>query len=211
MKSRCVIATMLIVIPTAAIPEVVESSATGNVQALAGKWKPGESFRHLIDSKLVSSGETGFEISIDRKLGDSHRKTSGTYFQDYSAFLKNNGHSAVASGNIKFDHGAEAEIVISSKDGSLYLWYGIVTGGNPRIFIGRGSDEASAETLVVEWASWCTESPVDVEREFATVIYERTDENDTRPRRVEKPANNRVNSSGESGKRFARPSIGWGT
>lgn len=63
--------------------------------------------------------------------------------------------------------------MISRKDGSLYLGYGIVNGGNPRIFLGRGSDNASVDTLVIEWTSSCSDSPVDLNRDFATVIYER--------------------------------------
>ena len=171
MKVLQFIAMILIAASSALGSDVTESTAIGNVQALAGKWKPVDSSRHLLDSKLRSN-ETGFTISLDKKLGDSHRKTSANYFDDYSLFLRKNGHAAVASGFIKFEFGAESEFVISTKNGSLYLWYGIVTGGNPRIFIGRGSDEASS-TLVVEWASWCSDSPVDSNREFATVVYER--------------------------------------
>ena len=193
MKGLYVIATMLIVAAPVLGTDVVESTSTGNIQALAGKWKPVESSHHFLDSKLVSSGEIGLEITIDKQLGDSHRKASDTYYEQYSAFLKNNGHTAVASGYIKFDYGSESEFVISTKDGSLYLWYGIVTGGNPRIFIGRGSDEASTSTLAVEWASWCSDSPVDLDRDFATVIYERADQVATRTRCAAKPANNWIN------------------
>ncbi len=203
MKKLHVIAAMFILAATSLGADVVESTATGNVQALAGKWKPVKSSHLLLDSKLVASGETGFEIAIDKQLGDSHRKTSAKYYEQYSAFLKNNGHTAVASGYIKFDYGGEGDLVISTKNGSLYLWYGIVTGGNPRIFIGRGSDEDSAITVAVEWASWCSDSPVDLDRDFATVIYERADRVTPRPRRAEKPANQRMHRSG-SGQRNSK-------
>ena len=202
MKKLHVIAMMLISAATSLGADVVESTATGNVQALSGKWTPVKSSHHLLDSKLVSSGKTGIELAIDKKLGESHRKTSDTYYEQYSAFLKNNGHTAVASGYIKFDYGGEGELVISTKSGSLYLWYGIVTGGNPRIFIGRGSDEASASTMAVEWASWCSDSPVDLNSDFATVIYERV-ENKTAPGRVAETANHRLHGSG-GGKRVLK-------
>lgn len=194
MKVFYVIAIALTVAPTALGTDVVESTATGNVQALAGKWKPVDSSRHLLDSKLLSSGETGFTITLDKKQGDSYRKTSATYYDDYEKFLGENGHAAVASGYIKFDYGGESEFVISSKNGSLYLWYGIVTGGNPRIFIGRGSDKASS-ALAVEWASWCSNSPVDLERDFATIVYERVARKKTHSRVVE-PANHHMRGSG---------------
>ena len=167
-------------------PKVLEATATDNVQAIAGKWKPVESCHHLLDADLVSSRKIGFEISIDKKLGDSHRESSGsgTYYDNYSAFLKRNGHEPVATGYIKFDYDLDGEHIITKKDGSLYLWYGIVTVGNPRIFLGRGPDKQSVETLVVEWASWCGGSPVDLDRDFATVMYERVDRNATLPLRI---------------------------
>ncbi len=195
MNTFYIIVATLISAATSLGADVCESTATGNIQAVAGKWKAGKSSHHLLDSKLVSSGETGFEIAIDKQLGASHRMTSDTHYEQYSAFLQANGHTAVASGHIKFDYGGEGELVISTKNGSLYLWYGIVTGGNPRIFVGRGSDEASASTLAVEWASWCSDSPVDLDSDFATIIYERV-ENKTTPGRVAEPANHRMHGSG---------------
>lgn len=88
--------------------------------------------------------------------------------------MKAHGYAPVASGSIKFDHGSEAELLITIKNGSLYLWFGILTGGNPRIFLGRGSDESSVRTLVVEWSRVSTDSPVNFdEEEFATIVYER--------------------------------------
>jgi len=73
--------------------------------------------------------------------------------------------------------------VITQKDGSLYLWYGVVTMDNPRIFIGRGSEEHSAETLVMEWTSRCSENPAELDRSFATIIHERANRSATRPRK----------------------------
>ena len=156
-----------------ATSDVDEASATGNVQALSGKWKAVESSHHLLDERLVATGDTGFEIAVDKQLGESHRRTSETYYGQYTAFLEKNGHAAIASGTIKFDCGGQSEFVIAEKDGSLYLWYGVVTGGNPRIFLGRGSDDASVESIAIEWASWCSDSPVELNRDFATVAYER--------------------------------------
>ena len=171
-------------------PKVLESPTTDNVHAMAGKWRPVESCHHLLDADLVSSRTVGFEISIDKQLGDSHRKSSGsgTYYDNYADFLKRNGHKPVASGYIKFDYDLDSEHIITRKDGSLYLWYGIVSVGNPRIFLGRGPDKHSVETLVMEWDSWCGGSPVDLKRDFATVIYERVDRNATQSLRIKKPA-----------------------
>lgn len=161
--------------------EFVEASSTGNLRALAGTWKPVEHFHHLLDSELVSRDEIGFEISIDDHLGDSHRKAkvSGKsrerYYPDYAAFLKEKGHEPIATGFVRFDDGAECEHVITKKAGSLYLWYGVVFINNPRIFIGRGADVNSAETVVVEWTSSCSDTPVKLERDFATIVYKRVD------------------------------------
>ena len=153
--------------------EISEVSGAGNLAALAGKWKPVDGSLNLLDEDLVSSGDTGLEISIDEKLGDSHRKASKDYYEQYSAFLLENGHTPMATGFIRFDYGGEGEIVISRKEGSLYLWHGVVTGGNPRIFPGMGAEKDAVETLVIEWAHWCSYSPVDNDRDFATVIYKR--------------------------------------
>jgi hypothetical protein len=172
MKALFIIAMALTAAPVAFRPDAVEFTSTSKMQALAGKWTPVDSSRKLLDSDLLSSGKTGFTISLDKKLGDSHRSVSGSYYDDYTQFLRKNGHNAIASGRINFDCGTDSEFVISTKNGSLYLWYGIVTGGNPRIFIGRGSDEASC-ILAVEWASWCSNSPVSLEKDFATIVYER--------------------------------------
>ncbi len=180
---HCLLIAVLLLLPATARPDVLEASGTGNVEGLAGHWRPVESSRHLLDSKLASRGQAGFRISIDKKLGDSHRKATDAYYEQYAAFLKKNGHVAVASGYIRFDHGGESEIVISSKGGSQYLWYGVVTGGNPRIFLGRGSNESSVATLAVEWAAWCSDSPIDVDRDYATVIYRRVDRTGVPPRR----------------------------
>lgn len=45
---------------------------------------------------------------------------------------------------------------------------------SPRLFIGRGSKADPAETVVLEWNSECGQSPADPDRDFTTVIYERT-------------------------------------
>ena len=89
--------------------------------------------------------------------------------------LKKHGYTPVASGTIKFDHGSEGEHLITKKDGSLYLWLGILSDGNPRIFHGRGRDESSVKTLVVEWSDSSNDTPVDFngEERFATIVYER--------------------------------------
>lgn len=139
-----------------------------------------KSSHDLLDKQLVSSGRTGFEIVIDKQPGDSHRKMSGNYYEQYVSMLESKGHAAVASGHIKFDCGGESELVLSTKNGSLYLWYGMITGGNPRIFVGRGPSQSSASILAVEWTSWCSNSPVDLENDFATVIYERVENSKTR-------------------------------
>lgn len=172
MQMLCLMAATVIFAATALGADGFESTAAGNVRALAGEWKPVKSSLHLLDSKLVRSSQTGFSIAIDKHLGDSHRKVSDTYYEQYTAYLTDKGQTPVGSGLIKFDHGAESEFIISTGEGSLYLWYGVVNGGNPRIFIGRGSDTATS-TLVIEWNSSCSDSPACLNQDFATVIYER--------------------------------------
>jgi hypothetical protein len=175
MKALCLVIIIDSCLVAAAFIDVVESSSTGNLQSLAGKWKVAEHSQHLLDPELVSKRKTGFAISIDKELGDSHRKESrqDKHYDKYSAFLKENGHEPVATGFIRFDYGGEGALVITQKDGSLYLWSGVVHVDNPRVFIGRGKEKDSAGTFVIEWASWCSESPVGRDRHFATVVYER--------------------------------------
>ena len=55
MKVLQFIAMILIAASSALGSDVTESTAIGNVQALAGKWKPVDSSRHLLDSKLRSN------------------------------------------------------------------------------------------------------------------------------------------------------------
>ena len=177
MKTLGVVVAVMTVLKATTVISVGESSSTGNVQALAGQWRPIEYCQQLLDPDLVLKRQDGFEITIDEQLGDSHRKaaTADGYYDNYVAFIKKNGHKPVASGFIKFDSGGEGELLISQKDGSLYLWYGVAFIDNPRIFIGRGLTAQSAETFVIEWTASCSESPVALEREFATVVYERVD------------------------------------
>ncbi|MEZ6088423.1 MAG: hypothetical protein R3C05_10430 [Pirellulaceae bacterium] len=157
----------------AAKPDVDQASMADNLQALTGKWKATEASHHLLESKLVEANETGFEITIDKQLGESYRRTSDTYENQYKAFLKKKGHAAVASGTIKFDYGGESELMISRKGGSFFLWYGVVNGGNPRIVLHAGADKSSLDSFAIEWTSLCSDSPVDLDRESATVVYQR--------------------------------------
>jgi hypothetical protein len=154
-------------------PDVDEASTTNNIQGLTGKWQATEESRHLLDSKLVEANQTGFVIAIDKQFGDSYRKTSDTYENQYREFLEQRGHSAVVSGTIKFDYGGESELMISRKDGGLYLWYGVVTGGNPRIFLLPGADMTSVESLAIQWTSSCSDSPLDSDTDSAKVVYQR--------------------------------------
>ena len=98
---------------------------------------------------------------------------SDTYYNAWATSLKDGGHELVATGHLKFDDGVEVEHVISKSDGSLYLSCGVVTSGSTRIFLGRGPDEESFEAMVVEWTQHSIGTPIDLEREFATVMYER--------------------------------------
>lgn len=194
MKSLFIIAAAIFASHSPGSLDVVESSSTGNLEAIAGNWRPIEQCHHLLDEKLVAQDKLGFQITVDEKLGDSHRqaklheKDRDSYYDTYAAFLEKNGHLPVATGFIKFDYGSGGEYVISQKDGSLYLWYGVVMIDNPRIFVGRGSKALSAETFVIEWASRCSESPVELERDFASVIYERVDGDVKKSRNDEQPA-----------------------
>jgi len=179
MKIFYVIAIVLTALPnvTAQDDAIAGASTTGNLQQLAGTWKATESSHRILDSQLVSSNKTGFTISIDKVLGEAHRRSSlpKHYLDDLSAYLKKHGYTPVASGTIRFDHGSEGEHLITTKGGSLYLWFGIFSGGNPRIFLGRGPDESSVKTLVVEWRDLSTDSPVTFteQERFATIVYER--------------------------------------
>lgn len=178
MNNLYVLAAALTILHSVTAQDVAipAASTTGNLQKLTGTWKPTKSSHPLLDSDLVSSNQTGFTISIDKVLGETYRRSSlpKQYLDDLSADLKAHGYAPVASGSIKFDHGSEAELLITIKNGSLYLWFGILSGGNPRIFLGRGSDESSVRTLVVEWSRVSTDSPVNFdEEEFATIVYER--------------------------------------
>lgn len=154
-------------------PDVGEISSTDNIQALTGKWEATEASHHLLDSKLVEANQTGFVIAIDKQFGESYRKTSDTYENQYREFLEQKGHAAVASGTIKFDYGGESEMMIARKDGELYLWYGVVTGGNPRIFLRLGADKTSVDSLAVQWTSSCSDSPLDLDTDSAEVFYQR--------------------------------------
>lgn len=175
----CVFITLTMVLQATGFSDGPKSSSS-NVQALAGVWAPLETCHQLLDEELVSQGKLGFEITIDQEFGDSHRKAAAKskhlakYYDNYAAFLKKKGHEPVPSGYITFDYGDEGEFVISKKGGSLYLWYGVVFVDSPRLFIGRGSKADSAETVVLEWTSEYSSSPADPDRDFATVIYERT-------------------------------------
>lgn len=97
-----------------AIPEVDEATAIGNVQSLTGKWKAVESSYRALDAKLVKSEETGFEIAIDRRLGDSLRRSSVSYFDRYSAIFEEKGHAIIATGTIQFQYGGESEFVMGT-------------------------------------------------------------------------------------------------
>ena len=174
----CAFITLTMVLQATGFSDGPKSSSS-NVRALAGKWAPLEACHHFLDEELVSQGKLGFEITIDQELGDSHRKAAKSkhlakYYDNYAAFLKKKGHEPVASGYITFDYGDEGEFVMSTKGGSLYLWYGVVFVDSPCLFIGRGSKADSAETVVLEWTSEYSSSPADPDRDFATVIYERT-------------------------------------
>lgn len=153
----------------------LEPALPDNLRVIAGTWRPAESFKHLLDSELVSSRQTGFEISIDKRLGDSHRRTSGsdTYFNAWAIPLRDDGHELIATGHLKFGDGSEVDHLISKRDGSLYLTCGVVTGGSTRIFLGRGPVEESFEAMIVEWTQHSIGAPIDLERAFATVMYER--------------------------------------
>ncbi|QEF97917.1 hypothetical protein Mal15_19630 [Stieleria maiorica] len=152
-----------------------ETTLNKIIHTIAGKWRPVESCQHLLDSELVSRHQTGFEISIDKSLGDSHRKTSGsgTYYKAWATALHDSGHELIATGHLRFDDGSEIDHLISRSKGSLYLTYGVVTGGSTRIFLGRGPNEESLEAIVVEWTQHSIGTPIDLERDFATVMYER--------------------------------------
>ncbi|MEW4491015.1 M56 family metallopeptidase [Thalassoglobus sp. JC818] len=154
-------------------PDVDETSTTDNTEALSGKWQATQESHHLLDSKLVEANQTGFVIAIDKRFGESYRKTSDTYENQYREFLEQKGHAAVVSGTIKFDYGGESELMISSKDGDLYLWYGVVTGGNPRIFLHSGADKTSVDSLAIQWTSSCSDSPLDSDTDSAEVVYQR--------------------------------------
>lgn len=153
------------------------SSPNDNIQAIAGKWRPIESCYHLLDSDLVTSRRIGFEISIDENLGDSHRRSSGstTHYTVFADALKNEGHEPLATGHIKFDGSFEVDHVIFKNNGSLYIWYGVNAYGRPRIFVGRGPDKMSFDTLVIEWSTEDAGTPIDLggKREFATISYDR--------------------------------------
>ncbi|MCS7468744.1 hypothetical protein NZK35_18985 [Stieleria sp. ICT_E10.1] len=166
-------------------PDVDEASTTNNIQGLTGKWQATEESRHLLDSKLVEANQTGFVIAIDKQFGESYRKTSDTYENQYREFLEQKGHSAVVSGIIRFDYGGESELMISRKDGHLYLWYGVVAGGNPRIFLRGGADTTSVDSLAIEWTSSCSDSPLDLDTDYAMVVYQRP--RPTPPNQTEKP------------------------
>ena len=153
----------------AGTPKVFEASSTTNIAAIAGRWQALSVSNNALDPKLVSAGRVGFSISIDDKLGHSHKK----HFEHYARFLKEHGHHPLASGVVKFDWGGEATHVVTSKQGSLYLWYGPVFGGNLRIFLGRGSNASSVDLLTIEWAEWCGHSRIDADREWATIVYKR--------------------------------------
>ncbi|WP_182870925.1 M56 family metallopeptidase [Rhodopirellula sp. JC639] len=155
-------------------PDVDETPTIDNIQALAGKWEATEASHHLLDSKLVEANQTGFAIAIDKQFGESYRKTSDTYKNQYREFLEQKGHAAVVSGTIKFDCGGESELMISRKDGGLCLWYGVVTGGNPRIFLHGGADKTSIDSLAIQWTSACSDSPLDLEGDSALVFYRRS-------------------------------------
>ncbi|KAA5547248.1 M48 family metalloprotease [Roseiconus nitratireducens] len=154
-------------------PHVDETSTTDSFQALTGKWEATEASHHLLDSKLVEANQTGFAIAIDKQFGESYRKTSDTYENQYREFLEQKGHAAVVSGTIKFDYGGESELMIARKDGELYLWYGVVTGGNPRIFLRGGADRTSVDSLAIQWTSSCSDSPLDLDTDSAGVVYQR--------------------------------------
>ena len=98
-----------------------ETSTTDNIQSLTGKWQATEESHHLLDSKLVEANQTGFVIAIDKQFGESYRKTSDTYENQYREFLEQKGHVAVVSGTIKFDYGGESELMISRNDGAWSL------------------------------------------------------------------------------------------
>ncbi|MFG0287928.1 MAG: hypothetical protein ACF8CQ_07140, partial [Rhodopirellula sp. JB044] len=153
--------------------DVDETSTTENIQALTGKWQATQESHHLLDSKLVEANQTGFVIAIDKQFGETYRKASNAYENQYREFLEQKGHAAVVSGTIKFDYGGESELMISRKDGVLYLWYGVVTGGNPRIFLRGEAGKTSVDSLAIQWTSSCSDSPLDLDRDSAEVVYQR--------------------------------------
>jgi hypothetical protein len=153
-------------------------TSVANIQAAGGRWQAAEMSHQLLDPEIVSSGRTGFEIVVDKKIGASHRRTSGSdeYYSIFAKFLRDGGYEPLATGRMKTDLGDEAEFIISKKDGSLFLWHGIVTGANARIFLGWNTDKSSVDVFVVEWTESCPLSPLDVQYEYGTVIYKRRTE-----------------------------------
>lgn len=145
------------------------------IKSLAGKWRPIRHSLPQLDVALRNRGKAGFEINIDKCLGDSHRKVSGgdSYFQKYAEMLDDRGHRPIATGYINFAYSSEGSFIATEKGGSTYLWYGIVAGGSPRIFLCSGSAGQSPDVLVIQWESTCVGFPGKSGTDSTTIIYQR--------------------------------------
>ncbi|MCA9140156.1 MAG: serine/threonine protein kinase [Planctomycetales bacterium] len=161
------------------VPGAISESAGSQklTGQLSGRWYPPEELFHYLDQSLLPD-KAGFEITIDKNLGDSHRRLSDDYYQTYSAGLAESGHVPVATGQIRFDHGSEAAFIVTEKDNQWRLHYGIVTGGDPIIFFGKQESPGSPDALVVQWEVGHADNPLAEDDDAMTraITYYRLDE-----------------------------------
>ena len=126
-----------------------------DVASIAGRW-----VSDIANNTFLAPEEArpniGFDLRIDKQLGDSQRKANAKGYDNYVQTLKDDGQTLLATGHISFDQGEPVTCLVSCKDELLHLH--LIANSTEKavihvheLTIGRQQGDDVASTLSIKW------------------------------------------------------------